>query len=75
MKAYDMESVKSLSMLTLSKALKNGQLQEFIAQEEHLERGQADRHSFDEVIKKAVTKHQSQDQTSGSHVRGGSTGK
>jgi hypothetical protein len=63
-------------MLTLSKALKNGQLREFIAQEEARGIGPASRKELDKAIKALATKlPQPEDQTSRSTSRDGSRGK
>lgn len=52
-------------MLTLSDAIKSGQIQEFIAQEEARGIGPADREKLEATIKKAATKSsRSEDRTS-----------
>ena len=62
-------------MLTLSVAIKSGQLQEFIAQEEARGVGSIDRAEFDRLLVKAVKAPQSKNQTSRSPLPDGSTGK
>lgn len=63
-------------MLTLSKALKSGQLREFIAQEEAKGIGPASRKELDAAIKALATKPlQPKDRTSRSTSPGGSRGK
>jgi hypothetical protein len=63
-------------MLTLTKALKSGQLREFVAQEEARGVGPADRADLDEAIKRlATTPLKSKGRTSRSSSGGGSTGK
>lgn len=67
------------SNLTLSEALKNGRLQEFIDKQEGLKIPSVKIKDFEKVVKKAVKKavkeRPPQDQTSGSRARGGSRGK
>ncbi len=63
------------SRLRLSEALKNGQLQEFISQQEALKVPSISKDELGKLVKAAVTTPPPQDQTSGSPVRGGSTGK
>jgi hypothetical protein len=61
-------------MLTLTKALKSGQLREFIAQEEARGIGPAERQELDDAIKKlATTPPKSKGRTSRSSSGGGST--
>jgi hypothetical protein len=63
-------------MLTLTEALKNGQLREFIAQEEARGIGPAERKELDATIKRlATTPLKSKGRTSRSSSGGGSTGK
>jgi hypothetical protein len=63
-------------MLTLTKALETGRLREFIAQEETRGIGPANRQDVEAAIKKlATTPTQSEDQTSHSPSRDGSTEK
>jgi hypothetical protein len=63
-------------MLTLSKALKTGQLRKFIAQEEARGMGPVDREELDAEIKRlATTPLKSKDRTSRSPSGGGSRGK
>jgi hypothetical protein len=63
-------------MMTLSEALKNGQLREFIAQEEARGVGPASRKKLDAAIKALATKPPPpKDQTSRSTSRDGSRGK
>jgi hypothetical protein len=62
-------------MLTLSKAIKEKRLQEFIAQQESANVGPADAEKFEKVIDAAVKPHRLSGQTSGSRGRGGSGGK
>lgn len=63
-------------MLTLSDALKTGQLREFIAQEEARGIGPAERKKLDEAIKRlATTPLKSKGRTSRSSSGGGSTEK
>lgn len=66
---------RRINMLTLSKAVKEGRLSEFIAQEEARGVGSIDRAEFDRLLVKAVKSPQSKDQTSHYPARGGSTGK
>lgn len=61
--------------LSLAQAVKENRLPEFISQQESLGVGAINRSEFDSVVKEAVTQPQSQDRTSGSPVRGGSSGK
>ena len=60
-------------MLTLSEAVKAGQLQEFIAQEEARGIGPIDRAEFDALLAKSVKEPRSKDRTSRSSSGGGST--
>lgn len=69
------KSVKSLNKLTLSDAIKTKRLQEFIGLQVENNNPAISKENFDHLIKQAVTKPQQQDQTSGSLVRGGSSGK
>lgn len=69
------DSVKNLRHLSLSEAIKTGQLQAFIAQEEARGIGPGDRRALDAAIKAAVTPRRSADQTSHSPSGDGSTGK
>jgi hypothetical protein len=63
-------------MLTLTEALKNGQLREFIAQEEARGIGAADSDEVEEAIKRlATTPLKSKGRTSRSSSGGGSTEK
>jgi hypothetical protein len=63
-------------MLTLTKALETGRLREFIAQEETRGIGPANRQDVEAAIKTlATTPTQSEDQTSHSPSRDGSTEK
>ena len=62
-------------MLTLTEALKTGQLQEFIAQEDARRHGPVNRAEFDAAIAAVTKAPQSKDQTSHSPSRDGSTGK
>jgi len=72
------ESVKSLSRLTLSEALKNGRLQDFVAQEEGRGIGLSDQRKFLSMIRKEVLSprdEQLEDRTLRSPSADGSTGK
>lgn len=60
-------------MLTLSKALKTGRLQEFVRQEEKRGIGPADRKKLEAAIRRLATQPQSKDRTSRSASRAGST--
>ena len=62
-------------MLTLAYALKRGRLEEFIAQEEARGVGPADMAKLDALLRTASRPQQSEDRTSHSRGRGGSTGK
>jgi hypothetical protein len=63
-------------MLTLTKALKSGLLDEFIAQEEARGIGPVDRQELDDTIKRlAITPPKSKDRTSRSPSGGGSSEK
>jgi hypothetical protein len=62
-------------MLTLSEAVKTGRLQEFIAQEEARGIGSIDRADLDRALAKVIKAPRSEDQTSHSPSRDGSTGK
>ena len=60
--------------LSLTKARKLDRLDDFTRQQEALY-GPINPRQFDLTVKKAVTEPKSQGQTSGSRVRGGSSGK
>lgn len=62
-------------MMTLSDALKSGQLAEFISQEEKRGIGPANQSDLDAAIKALATQPRPEDQTSRSTSRGGSRGK
>ncbi len=63
-------------MITLTQAIKDGRLQEFIAQEEARGIGPAERKKLDATIKRlATTPLKSKDRTSRSSSGGGSNGK
>ena len=62
-------------MLTLAEAIKNGRLQDFIAQEETRGIGPVGRAELDLAIAALIKAPQSEDQTSRSPSGGGSTGK
>jgi hypothetical protein len=62
-------------MLTLSDAMKTGQLQEFIAQEEARGVGSIERAELDRALAAMLKAPRSEDQTSRSPSRDGSTGK
>jgi hypothetical protein len=62
-------------MLTLSQAVKEGRLSEFIAQEEARGIGPATRADLDRALAKILKAPQSKDQTSRSPSRGGLTEK
>ena len=62
-------------MLTLSEALKTGQISKFIKQEEKRGIGPADRRKLDALIKRLAKQPQSKDRTSRSASRGGLRGK
>jgi hypothetical protein len=62
-------------MITLTGAIKNGRLADFIAQEEARGVGSIDRAEFCRLLGKAVKAPQSKDQTSRSLLSDGSTGK
>jgi hypothetical protein len=64
-----------INMLTLSEAIKNGRLQEFIAQEEARGVGSINRAELDCALTKIIKAPQSKDQTLRSPSRDGSTGK
>lgn len=61
--------------LTLSEALEEGRLPEFIAQEEARGVGPADIAKLDRALEKVIRQPRSEDQTSRSASRDGSTGK
>jgi hypothetical protein len=62
-------------MITLAEAIKTGRLDEFAAQEEARGVGPIGRGAFGSLLGKAVKAPQSEDQTSHSPLRDGSTGK
>ena len=62
-------------MLTLAEARKTGRLSEFIAQEQSKGIPGVATIDFDGLAKLLIKSQTQQDQTSGSCVRGGSTGK
>ena len=62
-------------MLTLSEAQKSGRLPEFIDQEETRGVGPANQKQFDAAVKRLATPPRSEDRTSRSPARGGSSGK
>jgi hypothetical protein len=62
-------------MLTLSKALKTGQLREFIAQEEARGVELANLQEFEDLADRLIKDRPPKDQTLRSHGRGGSSGK
>jgi hypothetical protein len=62
-------------MLTLSKALKSGQLREFIAQEEARGVEPVDLKEFQDLAERLIKDTPPKDQTSRSPGRGGSSGK
>ena len=68
-----MDSVKNLKTLSLSQAIKDGRLQEFIAQEEACGVGSIDKDELDALIEKAIKPQQSEDRTSRSRDPDGST--
>ena len=59
-------------MLTLAEAMKTGQLQEFIAQEEARGIGSIERSELDRALAKLIKAPRSEDQTSHSPSRDGS---
>lgn len=61
-------------MLSLTKAIKTGRIQEFIAQEEARGVGPINKDELDALIEEAVKSKRSEDRTSRSHGRGGSSG-
>lgn len=63
------------SNLTLSEALKNGRLQEFIDEQERLKIPPVKAKDFENLVKRVVKAPPPQGQTSGSRARGGSSGK
>lgn len=63
------------AFITLADAMKNGRLQEFIAQEEGRAVGPIDRAAFDALAAALVKAPQSEDQTSRSASGDGSSGK
>ncbi len=69
------ESVKESGMLTLAEALKSGRLQEFIAQEEARGVTPADANEYERALATVIKAPRSEDQTSRSPSRGGSSGK
>lgn len=62
-------------MITLAEALKEGRLHEFVAQEEARGVGPAGRDDLDRALGAVIRQPQSEDRTSRSASRGGSTGK
>lgn len=64
-----------MSELNLAQALKNGDLEPFIAKCEAAGIGPASQSEFDELLGRIVKAPQPVDQTSRSRGRGGSTGK
>jgi hypothetical protein len=62
-------------MISLAEAVKTGRLDEFVAQEEARGVGPIERGAFGILLGKAVKAPQSEDQTSRSPSRDGSTGK
>ena len=74
-KAHMTESVKPLNHLTLSEAQKTGRLQDFILQQQTAGLEAISSKEFDETVAGLVKAPQSPNQTSGSRVPGGSTGK
>ena len=62
-------------ILSLADAKKRGKIQEFVAQQESRCVGPIAVKAFDAIVKEAAMQPQSQDQTSGSRARGGSSGK
>ena len=62
-------------MLTLAEARKTGRLSEFIAQEQSRGVPSVDASDFESLASIVVKAQKQQDQTSGSPVRGGSSGK
>jgi hypothetical protein len=73
--SYRLESVEKRLMLTLSEAIKTKRLAEFIDQEEARGVGAADLAQLDRALAKVIKSRRSEDQTSRSASRGGSTGK
>ncbi len=61
--------------MTLVEAIKSGRLSEFIAEQELLGFGKANKKQFDATVKQAVKAPPPQDQTSDFRARGGSAGK
>ena len=62
-------------MLSLSEAIKDGRIDEFIAQEEMRGTGPIDRAEFDRAVAEIIKAQQSKDQTSRFASGDGSTGK
>lgn len=62
-------------MLTLSKAIKEGRLEEFIRQTERAGVGPVSQADFDAAASKVIKHETRSDRTSRSSSRGGSTGK
>jgi hypothetical protein len=62
-------------MISISEAKKTGRLKDFVVQEESRGIGPISGVELDLVVAKISKAPQPQDQTSGSHVRGGSSGK
>lgn len=67
--------MRNLNSLTLSEAVKNGRLQEFIAQEEARGIGPANEADVLKAIERLAKPPQSKDRTSRSPSRDGSSGK
>ena len=61
-------------MLSLAEAVRTDRLREFIAQEERRGIGPANQKQFDRAVKALATRPQSEDRTSRSRGRGGSSG-
>jgi hypothetical protein len=72
--AHMPESVKNLSSLTLTEAIKNGQIDTFILQQELAGVGPANATDFDLHIEKIIRQPQLVDQTSRLPCDDGSTG-
>jgi hypothetical protein len=67
--------INDIKDLSLSKALKHGRLQEFVAQEEARGIGPADRRSLDALVAEAAKERQAEGPASRSPSGDGSTGK
>lgn len=63
------------TMLSLQQAIAQKRLAEFIEQQEAAGQPVPTQAEFDAALKSVITLHQSEDRTSGSRARGGSTGK